>query len=166
MSDDINLCQVGENFNPSSFAVAGDLYHVPYEDYALRHCGDFVFQKSGSQNMNNLWRHFHSKENYPVYYLGIAKKIAICRCPRTGKEEWYNGERCLSIDNQNPEKNSLVNITYKCKDKVFNRDFIFVDWLKAPVHEWSMKSGTTLQLEQKFVDGLLAKEKRQLGMTK
>jgi hypothetical protein len=134
-----------------------------YDSYSFHNYGDFAFQKSTSKNMNKLWSYFHSKENYPEYYLGIAKKVAICKCPITEKEEWFNGERCLSIEN--PEKGSIITVTVRIKTRVYTRDFIFMGWAKNPVHEWRMKKGTTFQLEQKFVDGLFPEDKRYLKIT-
>ena len=111
-------------------------------------CGEFVFQKSTSKNMDKLWTFFHAKENYPEYYLGISKKVAVCKCPITGKDEWFH------LSDENPTRGSMVSIC--------GRDFIFVGWLKQPIHKWRMKNGKTLQLEQSFVDGLLPEDKRYL----
>ena len=37
---------------------------------------------------------------------------------------------------------------------------IFVGWLRSPIHEWRMKRGDVLRLEQKFIDGLSQADKR------
>jgi hypothetical protein len=116
-----------------------------------------------SKNMDKLWEYFYKHETYPEYYLGVAKNVAICKCPITGKEEWFNAGRCLSIEN--PVKGSIVTVQIPIQDKIYARDFIFVGWVKSQVHEWSMRKGGTLQLEQKFVDGLLAQDKRYLKIT-
>lgn len=134
--------------------------HEKYYDYAFHHYGNFVFKKTISKNMSKLWKYFNKNENYPEYYLGISKKIAICKCPKTGKEEWFNGERCLSIEN--PTKGSIVTIEHQTKDIIYTKDFIFVGWVRTPVHEWRMTNGITLLLEQRFVDGLLPEDKRYL----
>jgi len=138
-----------------------DEYDNGFGDYAHDH-GDIMFQKSTSKNMDKLWSHFHSKQNYPEFYIGIAKKMAICKCPKTGIEEWYNADRCLSV--QQPAIGSTITVNDKIKDKVYCRDFVFMGWVKTPVHEWTMHNGRTLQLEQKFVDGLLPQDRRYLRM--
>jgi hypothetical protein len=130
------------------------------EEHSFHRRGDFSFQKRTSKNMDKLWKYFHSTNNYPEYYLGVAKKMAKCKCPTTGKEDWFNGERCLSIEN--PRKGSIINVTLTIKDKTFSKDLIFVGWVNQPVHEWSMRKGTILQLQDKFIDGLLPEDKRYL----
>jgi hypothetical protein len=132
------------------------------EDYAMNYCGDFVFQKSTTKNMDKLWERFYKNDSYPAYYLGIATKIAICKCPHTGEEGWFNGKRCLSIEN--PEKGSPVTVTLKVLDKNYKREFLFMGWVNHPVHEWSMTKGSTLQLSQSFVDGLSLHDRRYLKM--
>lgn len=124
--------------------------------------GDLVFQKSTSKNMDQLWNHFHSTQNYPEFYLGIAKKMAICKCPESGVEEWYNAERCLTVSD--PVVGSIITVNYNAKGKIYCRDFVFVGWAKGPIHEWTMQKGSTLQLEQKFVDGLLPQDRRYMRM--
>jgi hypothetical protein len=131
-----------------------------YDDYSLHNYGDFVFQKYTSKNMNTLWERFYKNQSYPEYYLGVAKRMAICKCPDTGKEEWFNGERCLSLENL--VKGSTVEVKIKIKDKTYTRDLIFMGWEKTPVHEWVMTNGTTLQLNQKFIDGLFPEDRRYL----
>lgn len=125
---------------------------------------DFVVRKRTSNNMDKLWRYFHASENYPEYYLGVASKVAVCKCPTTGKIEWHNGDSCILASN-GAKKGSVVTVEYQIKDKIHNRDFIFMGWVKEPVHEWRMRSGTLLILEQSFVDGLLPVDKRYLRMT-
>jgi len=137
--------------------------HAKYDDYSIHKYGDFVFRKSRSKNMDKLWAYFYKNETYPEYYLGLAKKIAICKCPITGKEEWFNADRCLCVEN--PIKDSSVTVKLHVKDKIYTREFIFMGWVKTPVHEWSMRKGSTLQLEQKFIDGLLPADKRYLKIT-
>lgn len=132
------------------------------EDYSFHNHGDFVFQKSTSKNMDKLWSYFHSKQSYPDYYLGKAKRVAICKCPITEKEQWFNAERSLSVDD--PVIGSTVTVHIKIKNKIYTREFLFLGWAQTPVHEWSMTQGTTLQLEQKFVDGLSAVDRRYLKM--
>jgi hypothetical protein len=112
--------------------------------------------------MDILWRHFHLTESYPEYYTGISKKIAICKCTKTGVEEWHNGERLLSSGILN--KGSIVTLTLNIKGRIYTRDFIFNGWVKTPVHEWIMTNGNKLHLEQAFVDGLLPQDKRYLKM--
>jgi hypothetical protein len=137
---------------------------VPHDEYSLKYCGDFVFQRSisktTSKTMDKLWAHFHKNKNYPKYYIGIAKKVAICKCPITGEVEWYNGERCLTV--RNPEVGSTVTVTVKINNKIYTRDFIFMGWLDRTIHEWSMETGKTFQLEDAFVNELFAEEKRYL----
>ena len=155
---EMNVYRVGSN---PKFDIDRK-YHTKYENYAAHQYGDFVFQRSTSKNMDKLWTHFHSKQNYPEFYIGIAKNMAICKCPETGVEEWYNAERCLSV--HQPEIGSTITVNHKIKDKVYCRDFVFIGWVKTPVHEWTMQNGRTLQLEQKFVDGLLPQDRRYLRM--
>ena len=135
---------------------------VESPDYANNY-GNFSFRKRTSKNMDKLWRYFHAHENYPEYYLGVASKVAICNCPTTGKVEWHNGDRCI-LPSKGVKKGSVVTVEYQVKDKIHNRDFIFMGWVKEPVHEWRMRSGSTLMLEQSFVDGLLSVDKRYLRM--
>lgn len=161
MSGKINVYTVGEKREKPH--LVGERYHTPYENYSAQSYGDIVFQKSTSKNMDKLWRHFHSKQNYPKFYLGMAKKTAICKCPDTGEEEWYNGDRNLSV--ADPKKGETVTVTITINSGTYTRDFLFMGWVKQPVHEWRMGSGTVLQLEQKFVDGLLPEDKKYLRMT-
>jgi len=161
MSGKMNVYQVGQTKETPS--ITGERYHTPYENYAVHSYGDFAFVKSTSKNMDKLWRHFHSKQNYPKFYLGIAKKTAICKCPDTGEEEWYNGERNLSVID--PKKGEMVTVTLTVNSGTYSRDFVFMGWVKQPVHEWRMETGSVLQLEQKFVDGLLPQDKKYLRMT-
>ena len=67
--------------------------------YGVRSFKDFAFKKSKSKNMDLLWEHFHTNYNYPRFYLGIAKKVAVCKCPNTGIEERHNSDRCLTVAN-------------------------------------------------------------------
>lgn len=119
---------------------------------------DIMYRKNTSNNMDKLWSYFHSTENYPEYYLGIAKRVAICKDPGSGKEDWINADHCLSVDN--PIKGSLVTVSIQNKNIIHKKEMIFVGWLRSPIHEWRMKSGTVLRLEQKFIDGLSQADKR------
>ena len=157
MLAEMNVYAVGQGDIPEETC-----HQTKYEDYSFNRRGDFAFQKSTSKNMEKLWAYFHKHENYPEYYIGIAKRVAICKCPTTGKEEMFNGERCLSIEN--PKIYSAVTVTVKIKTRVYTRDFIFLGWAKTPFHEWIMKKGTNLMIEQKFIDGLLSEDKRYLKM--
>ena len=114
--------------------------------------------RKGSKNMDSLWRHFHETGNYPEFYLGISEKMAICSCPDTGKDEWFNGKTCLSVTN--PMKGSIVTVYNGIKGTLWPKEFIFMGWVKFPVHEWRMKNGEVLQLEQSFIDRLVPEEKR------
>jgi hypothetical protein len=154
MSRDMNLYAFGQRLNAD--------YHANqqvnnYSDFALRH--------STTKNMDILLESFHKNESYPVYYLGIAKKMAICRCPITGEEEWFNvlsHRVCLSIEK--PKKGSTITVTLKDLDKIYSREFLFMGWSNYPVHEWCMTNGNTLQLSQSFVNGLSSQDKRYLKM--
>lgn len=161
MSRELDIYALGQQPNTDSL-MADHRYHKKYEDYAANNYGDFKFQKRTTKNMDKLWANFYKNESYPAYYLGIASKIAICKCPNTGEEEWFNGARFLSIEN--PEKGSTVTVTLKVLDKIYEREFLFMGWVKHPVHEWSMTKGSTLQLSQSFVDGLSIEDKRYLKM--
>jgi hypothetical protein len=140
--------------------------HIPRDnnDKCVNYYGEFTFRKSKSKNMNKLWSYFYKNKTYPEFYLGTAKKTAICKCLITGKEEWFNGERCLKVNN--PIKGSIVKVELRIKNIMYNGDFIFIEWVKTPVHEWMMRSGTILQLDQKFVDGLLPEDKRYLRLNR
>lgn len=158
----MNVYHLGEN-KETEF-LTENKFPTKYEDYSLHNCRDFIFQKTSSNNMDKLWNYFHRNETYPEFYLGIAYKMAICKCPQTGKEHWYNGKRCLQIEN--PKKGTTVTVEVKIKNRIYRRDFIFMGWVQTPVHEWRMKKGTTLKLEQRFVDGLLPQDKRYLQIIK
>jgi hypothetical protein len=156
MSSEMNVYAVGSNnFDFPNYSNR--------TEYAENH-GNFVFRKSTSKNMDKLWTHFYKNESYPQYYLGIAKRIAICKCPTTGEEEWHNGERCIKVEN--PIKDSTITVELQIKDKTYTREFIFMGWVKFPVHEWMMSKGTVLMLEQKFIDGLLPEDKRYLKINR
>jgi hypothetical protein len=160
MEAEMNVYPLGQLLD---FDIQGESRrHTKYEDYSMHNYGDVVFQKTTSKNMDKLWAHFHKNKNYPEFYRGIAKRMAICKCPDTGEEEWFNGERCLSVPD--PVTDSTVTVTLKMKDKTYTKDFVFKGWVKFPVHEWAMGSGTTLQLSQSFVDGLLPVDKKYLKM--
>jgi hypothetical protein len=156
----VNVYTVGEKKEQPN--LVGERYHTPYENYAMQSYGDIVFQKSTSKNMDKLWRHFHTKQNYPKFYLGMAKKTAICKCPDTGEEEWYNGDRNLSV--ADPKKGESVTVTLTVNTGTYSKDFVFMGWVKQPVHEWKMESGSVLQLDLRFVDGLLPEDKKYLRM--
>lgn len=164
MAQETKVFQVGPDYEGRYSTLVGERWHTPYDEQTVHCYGDFSFQKYTTKNMNILWDRFNKNESFPEYYLGIAKRMAICKCPTTGEEEWYNGERCLSVEN--PEIGSTVTVTLKVKDKVYTRDFVFMGWLKTPVHEWQMTKGTTLQLGQTFVDGLCPQDKRYLKMNR
>ena len=137
-----------------------DTTNTKYEDYSFHRYGDVMFRKSTSPNMDKLWAHFYKNDSYPEYYMGISKRTAICKCPITGNEELCSGERNLNVEN--PVKGSIVTVELQIKDNTYTRDFIFMGWVKVPVHEWKMNKGTVLMLEQKFIDGLLPEDKRYL----
>jgi hypothetical protein len=147
--------------------AGGTPWHVPYEPYSLSNYGDFVIRKSRSKvsrNMDKLWMHFHYKQNYPEYYLGIAEKVAICKCPTSGVEKWYNAKRCLSV--QTPKPGDIVTATVRQKDITSMTNVIFIGWVKTPIHEWRMDNQSVLQLEQNFIDGLFQHEKRLLKINR
>jgi hypothetical protein len=129
--------------------------------------GDIVFQTSRtkvSKNMDILWRHFHKTQNYPEYYLGFAEKMAVCKCPVTGAEEWYNPSRCLTI--QDPVPGQTVMVTMQKNGQPFGKEWIFLRWRIGRVHEWKTQKQTFLQLEEDFVAGLFHAEKRQLKINR
>ena len=145
MYSEMNIYRIG---------AKSQLYSSKYED--------FVFQKSTSKNMDKLCHYFHFTENYPEFYLGLAKQIAICKCPGTGKKERHNIKYCRIIDL--PVQGEMITVQVQIKDKIFTKDFIFMGWERTPIHEWRMKTGLILQLEQKFIDGLSRQDKRYLRM--
>lgn len=164
MAQEAKVFQIGADYEGRYSPLVGEDDHIHYECQAIHNCGDFSFQRSNTKNMDKLWARFHKNESYPEYYLGIAKRMAICKCPTTGQEEWYNGERCLSVEK--PEKGSTVTVTLEVKGKIYTRDFVFMGWMKESVHEWKTTKGTTLQLSQSFIDGLCAQDKRYLKMNR
>jgi hypothetical protein len=111
--------------------------------------------------MNELLHYFNIIQDYPEYYLGKAEKIALCRCPQTGKESWNNGKILLIAE---PIKNMIVKAQLKIKDTIYEKDFIFVKWETENFYEWRMKSGNILQLRQQYIDGLNHKDKKYLRM--
>jgi hypothetical protein len=125
---------------------------------------DFEFRKSTTKNMDKLWAYFYKNQAYPEYYLGIAKRVAICKCPITGEEQWFNRERNLKVEN--PVKGSTITVYVQIKTRNYTRDFIFMGWLTTPVHEWKMSKGKVFMLEQKFIDGLLPQDKRYLKINR
>lgn len=138
------------------------VYPECVEDKCVHYCKDITFQNKNTQNIDKLWSRFYKSNSYPEYYLGIAKRVAICKCPNTGEEEWFNGEQLLPIIN--PEKETIVTIALEVKGKIYKRDFVFIGWVKDTVHEWKMTTGSTLKLNQHFVNGLSAYDKRYLKM--
>jgi hypothetical protein len=158
MSGELNVYPVG-------YKVEFEIHsNKERDDTSCYNYSDFVFKKSTSKNMYILWKYFYKHDNYPEYYMGIAKSMAICKCPISGKEEWYNGERCLNIEN--PKKDSIVTVEIRIKDTIYSREFIFMGWVKTPVHEWKMRKGTVLMIEKRFVDGLLPQDKKYLKITR
>jgi hypothetical protein len=160
------MSEVNLNIKETDFAGRTPWY-IPYEPHGSSNPGDFVIRKSRSKvskNMDKLWMHFHYKQNYPEYYLGVANKVAICKFPDTGVEKWYNAARCLSI--QNPKKGDTVTITVRQKDITHTCDVVFMGWVHHPVHEWRMANHSILQLDQNFVDGLFMEEKRRLKINR
>lgn len=158
MSAEMNVYPVGPI---PGFDIDGK-YIETYEEYAFHDYG-FVHKPGATKNMDQLLTYFHANKDYPEYYLGIAKKLAICKCPESGVEEWYNAERCVLTD-LNPKRGSSITVNYKRHSKIYSREFIFMGWVKQTVHEWMMKSETVLQLEQRFVDGLRDRDRRYLRM--
>lgn len=146
------------SFGPISFGPDDD--NTTCEDPSINKYEEFVFQNSANKNMDKLWLYCYKNQTYPKYYIGIAKKMAICKCPTSGKEEWFNGDRCLSV--QNPKKGSTIMVTINS----VTRDFIFLGWAKFPVHEWKMTNGTVIQLTQRFIEGLSLENKRYLKINR
>ena len=139
-------------------------HHTSYEDYCFHRYGEFMFQNSSTKNMEKLWTYFHKSESYPEYYRGISKKVAICKCPDTGEEKWYNSERCLNA--YHLVKGSNISVEFQNKDGTYTRDFIFMGWVNGPVHEWKMTKGTTLMLAQNIIDTLSPQDKRYLKINR
>jgi len=131
-----------------------DSYYDGYKTFS-------VLNMNKCNNMDNLLRHFHSNQDYPEFYLGKAENMALCRCPQTGEESCNNGNTFLTTE---PKKNTIVTARIKIKNIVYEKDFVFVKWETANFYEWRMKSGSILQLHQKYIDGLLDKDKKYLRM--
>jgi len=160
MSGEMKIYSVG----PLWPNAVENISETDYDYCTLNKDGVFPFRKSTSKNMDKLCYHFYLNETYPEFYLGIAKRIAICKCPITEKEMWFNADRCFNVDN--PLTGSIITVETKINDALYKRDFIFMGWVKTPVHEWRMKKGTILMLEQKFIDGLLPMDKRYLKIVR
>jgi len=137
-------------------------YEVGHTEDNIQKDDDCLFQKGTSKNMDKLCSYFYNNETYPEFYIGIAKRVAICKCPITGEEEWFNGERNLNVEN--PKTGEKITVEMQIKTRKYYRDFEFQGWVKEPVHEWRMKKGTVLMLHQKFIDELLPQDKRYLKM--
>ena len=118
MSEEMNVYELGQDVDNSSYRE--------YDETTVRSYGDFISKISTSKNTDTLWAHFHKHDNYPEYYMGTSKRTAICKCPNTGIEEWYNGERCLNI--VNPEKGSTVTVELKNKDTIYKLIFYKIDY--------------------------------------
>jgi len=140
------------------------VYDESHEEHDDTEYDDFEFRKSTTKNMDKLLAYFYKIQAYPEYYLGIAKRVAICKCPITGEEQWFNSERYLKVEN--PVKGSTITVYVQIKTKNYTRDFIFMGWLTTPVHEWKMSKGKVFMLEQKFIDGLLPQDKRYLKINR
>ena len=138
--------------------------HTKYENYAFHRYGDFTFQNSSTKNMEKLLTYFNKSESYPEYYKGISKKVAICKCPDTGEEKWYNIQYCLNT--HRPVKGSSISVEFQDKEDVYIRNFIFMGWVNGPVHEWKMTKGTTLMLTQNIIDTLSPQDKRHLKINR
>jgi hypothetical protein len=138
-------------------------------DYVVKYInsysyGDKIFgviNMNNKNNMDTLWRHFQSNQDYPEFFMGKVEKMAFCKCPNTGEESWNNAKILLTED---PIKNTIVTARIKIRDTVYEKDFVFVKWETANFYEWRMKSGSILQLHQKYIDGLLDKDKKYLRM--
>jgi hypothetical protein len=139
-------------------------YDESHEENDDTEYDDFEFRKSTTKNMDKLLAYFYKIQAYPEYYLGIAKRVAICKCPTTGEEQWFNSERNLKVEN--PVKGSTITVYVQIKKRNYTRDFIFMGWLTTPVHEWKMSRGKVFMLEQKFIDGLLPQDKRYLKINR
>jgi len=140
------------------------VYDESHEENDDTEYDDFEFRKSTTKNMDKLLAYFYKIQAYPEYYLGIAKRVAICKCPTTGEEQWFNSERNLKVEN--PVKGSTITVYVQIKTRNYTRDFIFMGWLTTPVHEWKMSRGKVFMLEQKFIDGLLPQDKRYLKINR
>jgi hypothetical protein len=140
------------------------VYDESHEENDDTEYDDIQFRKSTTKNMDKLLAYFYKIQAYPEYYLGIAKRVAICKCPTTGEEQWFNSERNLKVEN--PVKGSTITVYVQIKTRNYTRDFIFMGWLTTPVHEWKMSRGKVFMLEQKFIDGLLPQDKRYLKINR
>jgi hypothetical protein len=164
MTQEVKVFQIGADYEGRYSPLVGQNGYEPYEKQGIHDYSDLSLQRSTTKNMDKLWERFHRTGSYPEYYLGVSKKMAICKCPNTGKEEWFNGERCISV--KNPKKGSTVTVTIEIKGKIYMRNFVFMGWTDVQVHEWAMTKGTTLQLTHSFVEGLCAQDKRYLKMNR
>jgi hypothetical protein len=156
----MDIYQLGENKYDTT--LVGEKFHTEYEDYSLQNCGSFVFQQRTTTNMDKLWRMFHEKQDYPELYMGVVEKMARCKCPITGKDEWHN---IKLFSDMNPSNGDHVTLKKFVKNKLYNLDRIFIKWEKETFYEWKMTSGNILQLKQEYIDGLLPKDKRYLKMS-
>jgi len=110
--------------------------------------------------METLLENFHATQNYPVYYLGKAEQTALCICPYTNTEEWFNVKNLVIT---HPPKKGMMLLAYKRENnKLYEKVVVFMSWEKKEIHEWMLTNGDVLQLRQDFVDGLNAKDRRYL----
>jgi hypothetical protein len=126
--------------------------------------GDIVFQKSNTKNMDKLWGYFHSKDDYPEYYLGKVEKMVQCRCPTTNMEEYHNARSIEFVGNLR-RGTELTAYEIVNNEKV-SKKTTFIRWEPANFYEWRMSSGNIMTLRQEFIDTLLPGDKRYLKMTR
>jgi hypothetical protein len=99
---------------------------------------------------------FRSTNAYPKDYLGIAKKMAICKAPHSDLMEWWNAERCLSVEN--PQVGDIVCVTTMREGLVHRADWIFMGWGDVACYEWILTNGNAMTLMQPIVDDLLPED--------
>jgi hypothetical protein len=123
-----------------------------------------LYKGSTSKNMDKLWRHFHSKEDYPEFYIGKVQKMARCFCPTTNMEEYHNIKSMEFTGNL--KRGTELTVNGIVNNEKVSKQTIFIRWEPANFYEWRMSSGNTLTLRQDFIDTLLPGDKRYLKMTR
>lgn len=144
-----------ENNKPKESLIEWSMNRKKLEKYCDGYKGDTV-------TMKRMMDHFKSIKTYPTDYLGIAKKMAICKDPNSDLVEWWNAERCLSVEN--PEVGQVVRVTTNIGNETHEADWMFMGWADQPCHEFLTRDGNVMTLLQEIVDDLLPEDRQYLKM--
>jgi hypothetical protein len=119
-----------------------------------------VFIQKSLNNTQRLWNHLHETHNFPEYYSGIVERMALCKCPISGNDEWFRPE---TLGNRNfIRKGTEIEINRMFKNEIYSKKTVFIRWELQPFHEWRLQNGCLLQMRQDFIDGLTREDRRYL----